>query len=58
MQGEEAAVQEIIHNRKIFVGGLTKESTEEKLSEYFSTYGMVSRSIAKLVFVTGLYIIM
>ena len=43
-QGEEAAVQEIIHSRKIFVGGLTKDATDDNLREYFSKYGKVDHT--------------
>lgn len=42
-KGEEAVVQEYFHGRKVFVGGLTKEATKEKLFEYFGAYGTVCR---------------
>ena len=28
----------MIHSRKIFIGGLTKEMTKEKIKEYFENY--------------------
>ena len=58
-KGEEAVVQEYFHGRKVFVGGLTKEATEDKLREYFGAYGTVRRKLNQLdgfvlpVFMTG-----